>query len=73
MSKRLIIAIDGPAAAGKSSAAKGLAKRLGYLYLDSGSLYRAMAWKMTQEKVNPECASEIEDTCGRLQIELCLK
>lgn len=73
MSKKLIIAIDGPAAAGKSSAAKGLAKRLGYLYLDSGSLYRAMAWKMLQEKVNPEDQPEIERRCQPLEIELRLR
>ncbi|HZR47167.1 MAG TPA: (d)CMP kinase [Candidatus Manganitrophaceae bacterium] len=71
--KKLIIAIDGPAAAGKSSAAKGLAKRLGYLYLDSGSLYRAMAWKMIQEKANLEAAWEVEALCQPLNIELRLK
>ena len=71
--KKLIIAIDGPAAAGKSSAAKGLAKRLGYLYLDSGSLYRAMAWKMIQEKVNLEAQWEVEGLCQPLEIELRLQ
>ena len=39
---KLIIAIDGPSAAGKTSAARTLAKRLGYIYLDSGALYRAI-------------------------------
>lgn len=71
--KKLIIAIDGPAAAGKSSAAKGLAKRLGYLYLDSGSLYRAMAWKMIQEKANLEAPWEVEALCQPLRVELRLK
>jgi cytidylate kinase len=42
--KRLIIAIDGPAAAGKSTAGRALASRLGYLYIDTGALYRAVAW-----------------------------
>lgn len=41
--KRLIIAIDGPAASGKSTTAKLLAQQLGYLYLDSGAMYRACA------------------------------
>ncbi|MFN3476806.1 MAG: (d)CMP kinase [Candidatus Methylomirabilales bacterium] len=41
----LIIAIDGPVAAGKSTAARLLAKRLGYRYIDSGAMYRALAWK----------------------------
>lgn len=71
--KKLIIAIDGPAAAGKSSAAKGLAKRLGYLYLDSGSLYRAMAWKMIEEKANLEVPWEVEALCQPLNVELRLK
>lgn len=45
-SKRgLIIAIDGPVAAGKSTAACLLAKQLGYRYIDSGAMYRALAWK----------------------------
>ena len=42
--RSLIIAIDGPAAAGKSTAGKALATRLGYTYLDTGALYRAVAW-----------------------------
>ncbi len=41
----LVIAIDGPAGAGKSTVARLLAARLGYLYLDTGALYRAIAWK----------------------------
>jgi cytidylate kinase len=41
----LIIAIDGPAGSGKSTAAKGLAERLGFTYLDSGAMYRAFTWK----------------------------
>jgi cytidylate kinase len=41
--KRLIIAIDGPAASGKSTTAKLLAKKLGYIYLDSGAMYRVCA------------------------------
>jgi len=47
--KRLIIAIDGPAAAGKSTAGKALAARLGYTYLDTGALYRAVAWLAERE------------------------
>ncbi len=42
--RQLVIAIDGPAAAGKSTAGKALASRLGYLYIDTGALYRAVAW-----------------------------
>jgi CMP/dCMP kinase len=46
--KRLIVAIDGPAAAGKSTLAKILAHRLGYFHLDTGAMYRAVGWKANQ-------------------------
>ncbi len=49
----MIIAIDGPAGVGKSTVAKLLAARLGYLYLDTGALYRAVAWKTLQSRVAP--------------------
>ena len=49
----VIIAIDGPAGVGKSTVAKLLAARLGYLYLDTGALYRALAWKVLHEQVEP--------------------
>ncbi len=47
----MIIAIDGPAGSGKSTAAKGLAERLGFTYLDSGALYRAFTWKVCSSGV----------------------
>ena len=49
----MIIAIDGPAGVGKSTVAKLLAARLGYLYLDTGALYRAIAWKTLQSGIRP--------------------
>ena len=49
----MIIAIDGPAGVGKSTVAKLLASRLGYLYLDTGALYRAVAWKTLQSRIRP--------------------
>ncbi len=73
MTKKLIIAIDGPAGAGKSTAAKTLARRLTYNYLDTGALYRAMAWKMLEEKVDIDCASAVEQSCKGLEMRLSLK
>ena len=52
--RQLIVTIDGPAGAGKSTVARQLAERLGYLYLDTGALYRAVAWKVRSAGVNPE-------------------
>ena len=52
--RRLIVTIDGPAGAGKSTVARQLAAKLGYLYLDTGALYRAVAWKVRSEGVRPE-------------------
>lgn len=49
----MIVAIDGPAGVGKSTVAKLLAARLGCLYLDTGALYRAVAWKILQSGMQP--------------------
>jgi cytidylate kinase len=49
--KRLIIAIDGPTGAGKSTVGKALAKRLGYLYIDTGAMYRAVALKVKESAI----------------------
>lgn len=49
--KKINIAIDGPAGAGKSTVARLVASRLGYVYIDTGAMYRALAWKALQRKV----------------------
>ena len=58
MAKKLVVAIDGPAGAGKSTVAQLAAKELGYTYIDTGAMYRAVAWKalkagkpLTDEKI----------------------
>lgn len=48
MAKKLVVAIDGPAGAGKSTVAKKAAQELGYTYIDTGAMYRAVAWKVMQ-------------------------
>lgn len=58
--RKLLIAIDGPAGSGKSTVARLLAGRLGYLYLDTGALYRAVAWKVRQARVDPQDSVALE-------------
>lgn len=58
--KHEAIAIDGPSASGKSTVARGVARHLGYLYVDSGALYRAVAWKALAENVDPSNAEALE-------------
>ncbi len=49
-----VVAIDGPAASGKSSVARELARRLGFIYVNSGAIYRAITWYMLHEGINTE-------------------
>ena len=60
--RRLIIAVDGPSGAGKSTVAKALAKRLGYVYIDTGAMYRAVALNAKEKAIS----IEDERALGRL-------
>ena len=55
----IVIAIDGPAASGKSSVSRRLAKHLGFSYVNSGSLYRAVTWEVLRQGVDTTCAEAI--------------
>ncbi len=66
--KRLIIAIDGPSGAGKSTVAKALAERLGYLYIDTGAMYRATALKMKEKALAAGDESELSALVSSLEI-----
>jgi len=55
----LIIAMDGPAGSGKSTVARMLAKRLGFKYLDTGAMYRALTWKALQDGVDLKDANAL--------------
>ena len=67
---RLLITIDGPAGVGKSTSAKGLAERLGYSYLDTGALYRAVAWKVQTARVDSSSHEAIEALLSNTTIQL---
>jgi cytidylate kinase len=64
-----IIAIDGPAASGKSSVARMLAKRLGFAYVNSGAMYRAVTWFVLQQKISASDPVTIAGLLYRMKIE----
>ena len=63
-----IIAIDGPAASGKSSVARELARRLGFAYVNSGAMYRAMTWLVLERGIPPSNAAAIGQLTARTAI-----
>ncbi len=65
-----VIAIDGPAGAGKSTIARSLAERLGYVYIDSGAMYRAVALWAIRESVALDDAHRLEQLALAADIEL---
>ena len=64
------IAIDGPAGAGKSTIAKLIAKKLGYIYVDTGAMYRAMALYLIREKIDPSDTEMINVKCEEADISI---
>ena len=70
MAKTYAIAIDGPAGAGKSTIAKALAKELGYYYVDTGAIYRTVAYFLDLLGVSPKDADGVERYIDELTIEI---
>jgi cytidylate kinase len=66
----LVIAIDGPSGAGKSTVAHLLAERLGYLQIDTGAMYRAVAYLINRSGIDPEDGPAVEDFCRDVDIQL---
>ncbi len=66
--KKLVIAIDGPAASGKSTTARLVAERLGYLHVDTGAMYRAMTLKVLRSDVDPDDAAGVDAVTLRTEI-----
>jgi cytidylate kinase len=63
-----IIAIDGPAASGKSSVSKRLARRLGFSYVNSGSMYRAVTWELLRQGVDPTNANSVKTSLDSMEL-----
>lgn len=66
----MIVCIDGPAGAGKSTASRELARRLGFRFLDTGAMYRAVAFAAVRSNVNLEDPAELAEFAGNLDIRL---
>jgi len=71
MAKHLVVAIDGPVGAGKSAVARRLAARLGFRYLDTGAMYRAVTLKALEEGADLADAEELTRVARSCRIELC--
>ena len=70
--KKLLITIDGPAGAGKTTVSRALADRLGYRYIDTGALYRAVALAVKTRGTNPENDAELKGLCAELELAFVL-
>ena len=68
--KEIKIAIDGPAAAGKSTIAKITAEKLGYTYIDTGAMYRALTHKALDHNINTNDGKELEKLLEETEIVL---
>lgn len=66
--KTVNIAIDGPAGAGKSSLAKGLARCLGYTYIDTGALYRSVAYEVLCRNISPNDVEQIKQILPEVKV-----
>ena len=67
---RDVIALDGPSGTGKSTVARGLARRLGFRYLDTGAMYRAVAWAVLDAGVDPEDRIAVGRVADRVALDV---
>ena len=68
--QRIVIAIDGPSGSGKSTVARAVADHLGYLYVDSGAMYRAVALRAREDGIPADAVDRLSALAGRMQIDL---
>ena len=65
----IVIAIDGPAASGKSSVATRLARRLGFAHVNSGAMYRAVTWEILRQQIDPSHTESVEAAVYRMSVD----
>lgn len=68
--RKIVIAIDGPAASGKSTTAKLVARRLGYLHIDTGAMYRAITLRVLEEEIALDDVKSIRSVAERSKVRL---
>lgn len=69
----IIVAVDGPSASGKSTVSRRAAQALGFVYVDSGAVYRGVTWKCVKEGVDVKDAQAVTNLLIRMNMELVLK
>lgn len=70
LKKKYVIAIDGPAGVGKTTTAKLVAKKLGYIYIDTGAMYRAVAWKSLKERTGLSDSRKLKSMLAKLDMRI---
>src|SRR5438552_2569562 len=70
MTRQIVIAIDGPSASGKSTNAKLVAKSLDYIYVDTGAMYRTLAWHCLQKRVDVHDTKAVAAVCRKWKTKL---
>lgn len=68
----MIITIDGPTGTGKSTIAKRLAEKIGFIYCDTGAMYRCLTYGIIKHKINPDKIEEVEDFVSRFEFDIKL-
>lgn len=68
--KKLVVAIDGPAAAGKSTVAKMVAKKIGATYIDTGAMYRAVTYFALSQNIDPKDESAVVSLLSKLKLDI---
>lgn len=71
--RKLLITIDGPAGAGKTTVSKMLSDKLGYIYVDTGALYRGVAWEAIKRGVRSDDEESLKTLCQKLDLTFVLK
>ena len=72
MEKIKALAIDGPAGAGKSTIARAVSHKLGWIYVDTGALFRAAALSLLEQGISPEDSEAVSKAASNLRLDLCI-